>query len=208
MIRTRRRGFTYVEVLIAFSVMGVLGTIGSLNFQRAEKRAKHSEAITNLKSLHASLMSQSTKPTSIHVPGFHPQRGNRYSYHLGPCTSCEDRSGEHAEQHPNDDCIGADTYEHPTLPNLFSPVTLPGVSWEGDAARLMNVQPGVYGTDTDWVYLAYAAGDLDDNPSDLADTWFVGSSDGLTYGICPASTESIQFVAGEPVQVVRDSECN
>lgn len=207
--RAHRRGFTYVEVLIALAMTGVLAAIGVPNLLRAQKHAKHAEAVTNLKSLHVGLMTQSTKPTSIHVPGFHPHRDNRYSYHLGTCTSYEDRSGKHAVRHPNDDCIGADTYANPTLPNLFTPVMLPGVSWDYHAAvNGLAASPGVFGSETNWDYLAYAAGDLDDDPSDSADTWGVSSSDGQMFPMCATSMGISSIVAGEPFLVNEDPICN
>jgi type IV pilus assembly protein PilA len=208
----RSRGFTIVEVLIVVVMSGVLVAIGVPNLLRAQKRAKHSEAVTHLKSLHASLSTQSVKPTSIHVPGFHPQRGNRYSYHLGSCVSYEDRSTQHAVKHAADDCIGADSFADPALPNLFTLMLIPGVSWDDQALMNgMGATPGIFGSESNWDYLAYAAGDLDGDPSDASDTWAVASADGMMFPLCPTPPEYIVNVtAGEPFLVNEDPNpaCN
>jgi type IV pilus assembly protein PilA len=207
----RSRGFTIVEVLIVVVMSGVLAAIGVPNLLRAQKRAKHSEAVTHLKSLHASLRTQSVKPTSIHVAGFHPQRGNRYSYHLGTCASYEDRSTQHAVEHATDDCIGADSFADPALPNLFTPGVLSSVSWS-DRGTLngMGTSPGFFGSGSNWDYLAYAAGDADGDPSGAADTWFVSSSDAQAGALCPVSAGPSSVPAGEPFQSNDDNnpQCN
>ena len=146
-------------------------------------------------------------PTSIHVPGFGPKRGNRYSYHLSdPCYSWEDRSGQVALPNETDSCIGVDTYADPTLPPLFMPQLMPSATWNAEAtATGMGVYPGIFGSDESWDYLAYAAGDANTDPNDFADTWAISSSDGELSSICPYT--SVQVPAGEPFQVYDDTKC-
>lgn len=203
----RRHGFTYIEVLIVLAMASVLVAVGLPRFFEAQKRARNSEAIIALKHLHVGMSVQQTMPTSIHVPGFDPKRGNRYSYHLSdPCFSWEDRSGQVAIPSETDSCIGVDTYTRPTLPPLFVPQLMASASWSPEAtANGMNVYPGVFGTDELWDYLAYAAGDLDKDPNDGADTWAISSSDGELSSICPAAF--VQVPAGEPFLVYDDTKC-
>lgn len=203
----RRHGFTYIEVLIALVMASILAAVGLPRYFKAQKNAKHSEAISALKHLHVGMNSQQAMPTSIHVPSFHPKRGNQYSYHLSDlCFSWEDRSGQVAITNETDSCIGVDTYAHPTLPPLFVPQLMASATWNGDAtASGMSVYPGVFGSDEHWDYLAYAAGDLDSDPNDGADTWAISSSDGELSSICPATF--VQVPAGEPFQVYDDTKC-
>lgn len=205
----RCRGFTFAEVLIVVAMSSVLAAISLPNFFRAEKRARAFEAVKNLKSLHASMSMQQLKPTSIHVPGFDPKRRNRYSYHLSSaCAAYEDRSAQYAVVNAMDECIGVDTFHHLGFPDTFAPMPIAAVSWEHDAiVKGMGAEPGVFGSDTDWDYLAAAAGDLDDNPVDWADTWIISSADGEMYGIC---TDGIADMvpAGEPYQTNDDTGCN
>jgi prepilin-type N-terminal cleavage/methylation domain-containing protein len=204
-----RRGFTLIEVLLIMTMASILAAISVPRFFQAQKRARHSEAVFELKRLHVGMSTQRHKPVSIHVPGFNPQRGNRYSYHVAePCLMIEDRSTRRASSHPNDDCIGVDTFANPTLPSVFMPALLPGASWDMDALMNgMDVMPGFYGSETSWDYLAYAAGDLDGDPNDTADTWGVASADGQLFPICSAQPEVADVPAGEPFLVNDDGHC-
>ncbi|EAU68592.1 pilin, putative [Stigmatella aurantiaca DW4/3-1] len=205
-----RRGFTFLEVLIVVAMTGVLAAIGIPKLLRAEARAKASEAITQLKSLHASLIVQPVKPTSIHVAGFAPPRGNRYSYHLGtPCTSWEVRSARWAIVNETDDCIGVDTYARPGLPELFTPIDLSAAQWNEKA--LLNgvtTSPGFFGSELNWDYIAAAAGDRDHRLSDAADTWGITSAEGLVNSPCQEDPEPFQVVSGEPFSIIEDTQCD
>jgi type IV pilus assembly protein PilA len=205
---TQRRGFTFIEVLIVVIMAIMLAAIGLPRFLQAQKRAKKSEAITQLKTLHAAMSSQAVRPISIHVPGFNPPRGNHYSYHLSDfCTSWEDRSTEWAVWNDYDDCIGVDSYANPGYPSFFTPMPIPGVSWDMDGlVNGMSTSAGIYGGDTNWDYLAYAAGDIDKDPSDGADTWSIASADAQIVGICPGSGIAEFLPAGEPFHVNDDGD--
>jgi prepilin-type N-terminal cleavage/methylation domain-containing protein len=207
--RARHGGFTFIEVLIVVAMASVLAAIGLPKFLRAQKNAKHSEAVTHLKKLHVSMRTQARKPTSIHVGHFDPKRGNRYSYHLSDfCPSYEDRSGQEAVSNPEDLCIGVDTFAHPSLPGLFMPMPVGGVSWDDEGTMNgMGAYAGIYGTDTSWDYMAYAAGDLDGDPSDWADTWGIASADGEMVMVCPAPNSTIFVPAGEAFYIFDDTRC-
>ncbi len=209
---TRRCGFTLIEVLIVVIMASTLAAIGLPKYLQAQKRAKKSEAITQLKSLHAAMSSQAVKPSSIHVPGFNPPRGNHYSYHLSNvCTSWEDRSTQWAIGNDYDDCIGADSYANPGYPPFFPVVQMAGVAWDHNGTlNGMTTEAGLYGTETNWDYIAYAAGDRDENPADYADTWSVASEDALVIvGYCPGPEVVENLPAGEPFHIYdeRDKDC-
>jgi type IV pilus assembly protein PilA len=205
----RPRGFTYLEVLVVVAMAGVLAAIGLPRFLQAQKNAKKSEAVTQLKSLHAAMSAQALMPTSIHVPGFAPPRGNRYSYHVAePCSSWEDRTTQYAVINDTDNCIAADSFANPGFPSIFPAVPLAAVSWDSEATMNgMGGSPGFFGTETQWDYLASAAGDLDGNPADSADTWMIASADGEIATTCPMSQSTVLVPAGEPFHVSDDAKC-
>ncbi|MDY7228076.1 prepilin-type N-terminal cleavage/methylation domain-containing protein [Hyalangium rubrum] len=210
-LSSQRRGFNCLELMVVLVVAGVLLAIGLPRFHRAQTHARQSEAITNLKSLHASMSLQQSKPYNIHVPGFDPPRGNRYSYSLeAPCSSAEDRSSLNAMQNMSDRCIAVDTFAHPTFPWLFNVSELAAASWDGDATSVgVSTQAGIYGICEYpfWDYLAYAAGDVDDDVMDTADTWAIASADGELMAMCPIGSPTL-VPAGEPFMVVDDADCN
>lgn len=202
----QRRGFTLIEVLLLMTMASILVAISVPRFFQAQKNARTSEAITELKRLHVGMSTQQRKPTSIHVPGPQVQRGNRYSYHLAlQCSAFEDRSTRKASSHPNDDCIGVDTFANPTLPSLFAPVVIGGVVW-GDAAPGLAAFPGIFGSETDWDYFAMAAGDADGNLNErFTDTWGISSATAEDlYPLCPMGP--LHVPAGEPFQVYDDTQ--
>jgi type IV pilus assembly protein PilA len=210
-----RRGFTYVELLFVLATVAMMLAIGLPGYIRAQTHARQSEAITQLKSLSTSLQAQQNPPFSIHLRGFNPPRGNRYSYHTSNyCYSYEDRSTLYAVQNTMDDCIGVDTYQHHSFPSIFSPVLITDYYWFYDGewgyepSNLGN-SAGILGTcgDPQWEYLIYAAGDVDDDPSGSADTWVAASADGYLSPVCP-STAPVEVAAGEPFMVYDDADCN
>jgi type IV pilus assembly protein PilA len=209
---TQRRpqsGFTLIELMIVVAIIGILAAIAIPNFQRFQARARQSEVNVNLKSLFTGLRTQQRKPPAqIHASGFAPERGNRYSYHLGDCSSVEDRSTIDAIPHDDDSCIGTDVFKFSSMPSTFTPVLTP-VQWNLKGSNLsMPSTPGIYGSPSDWVFLAYGAGDVDNKPFDEdADSWFISSEDGIAFSVCPAaSSENVS--AGEPFNTANDVLCN
>lgn len=214
---SQRRGFNSIELMVVLVMAGVLLAIGLPRYFRAQTHALQSEAVTNLKSLHASLIVQQNKPYNIHVHGFDPPRGNRYSYHLDH--SCaggyEDRSNVDAIQNDSDECIGVDVFAHMSFPSTFPVTPLPSASWDSQATWVgLGTSAGLYEIACGypyWDYLAYASGDTDDilhtgTGMDTADTWAIASADGWLESVCPANATYVP--AGEPFMVVDDAECN
>ena len=88
------------------------------------------------------------------------------------------------------------------------PLPMAGFAWDDEGLMNgMTYMPGVFGTETSWDYLAYAAGDLDGDPSDWADTWGIASADGQMVMLCPAPTGAIIVPAGEPFHTLDDTQC-
>jgi hypothetical protein len=74
------------------------------------------------------------------------------------------------------------------------------------------MDPGVFGSRISWHFLAYAAGDADNNPDpalDKADTWLMSSSDGTVQPSCPnTGGVALKVSAGEPFLVYNDVNCD
>ena len=212
MLRKNARGFTLIELMIVVAIIGILAAIAIPNFLRFQARARQSEANSNLKTLFTGFRTLSKRPgQEIRVPGFSPERGNRYSYHMNdPCTTVEDRTTVNLIQNPNDDCIGVDTFKFTSFPTSFVPVQPLTVTWNTKAtANGMAKTPGLHGTGQSWDFLGYAAGDVDTHLTDSADTWLVSSSDGQVTPSCPSTGGVAQNVAaGEPFNVNNDVNCD
>lgn len=84
----KKRGFTLVELMIVVAIIGILSAIAIPNFIRFQARSKQSEAKTNLKAIFTGQKSRFADRDAyadlIGEIGFSPERGNRYSYDLGP----------------------------------------------------------------------------------------------------------------------------
>ncbi len=211
MQRRSRYGFTLIELMIVVAIIGILAAIAIPNFVRFQARARQSEVSTNLKSLFTGLRTQQRMPPmAIRSTGFSPERGNRYSYHLDDgCSSYEDRSTLHLVQNDADVCIGVDRFKYPSFPATFTVIPLGGSIWNVRAtANGMNVASGIFGSQENWDFLAYAAGDVDNDPMDGADTWSIASSDGQLTSVCPTMGVGENVAAGEPFNVSNDVNCN
>lgn len=208
----QRYGFTLIELMIVVAIIGILAAIAIPNFQRFQARARQAEVSANLKSLFTGLRTQQRKPANpIRASGFSPERGNRYSYHLddGCAGGFEDRSGIDATGSNTNTCIGADTFKFQSFPPVFPVVSPASAAWNGRASgNGMGTSSGLFGTDENWDFLAYGAGDVDNKPvNENADTWLISSSDGELSAVCPASNME-RVSAGEPYNVLNDVSCD
>jgi type II secretory pathway pseudopilin PulG len=196
--------------MIVVAIIGVLASIAIPSFVRMQARARQAEVSTNLKALYTSMRTLSRKPPlDIHAAGFKPERGNRYSYHLeNNCSTYENRAVQQAEPHNPDTCIGADSFRHEGYLDTFDPVLPTSADWEG-ADATMTVNSGLYGTDDTWDFIAFAAGNVDNDPLDGADTWLISSADGEVAAACPSSGGVMQrLAAGEPFNSNNDVNCD
>jgi len=207
--RLQHRGFTLIELMIVVSIIGILASIAIPSFLRFQARARQAEVSTNLKSLFTSMRTLQRKPVAdMHATGYSPERGNRYSYHLEDgCSTFEDRRNHQAVIHPRDTCIGADTFKNPSFPDAFTVVSPSSASWNN--APGMSTSSGIFGDELAWDFLAFASGDVDNNPGDGADTWLIASAEGDVAAFCPSTggvTEHV--IPGEPFNINNDVNCN
>ncbi|SEM93207.1 prepilin-type N-terminal cleavage/methylation domain-containing protein [Stigmatella aurantiaca] len=212
MTRRSQNGFTLIELMIVVAIIGILAAIAIPSFLRFQARARQSEVNANLKSLFTGMRTLAKRPQShIRVPGFAPERGNRYSYYMAAtCTTAEIRDAVDTEQHNTDDCIQTDRFkfgmEMQGLPERVIPSSF---EWSTRAtAHGMGAQAGLYGTGLEWDFIAYAAGDVDSTFADSSDSWLISSSDGKLQQMCPAVAEPLTNAAGEPFNVSNDVDCD
>jgi type IV pilus assembly protein PilA len=208
----QRYGFTLIELMIVVAIIGILAAIAIPNFVRFQARARQSEVSVNLKALFTSLRTQQKMPPmAIRSAGFSPERGNRYSYHLDDsCGTFEDRSSIDVVQHNNDICIGVDTFKFPGMPPIFTPVPVASATWGAKATNNnLTTSSGIYGTQENWDFMAYGAGDVDNDPiTDQPDTWLISSADGALSAVCPSVGGGDNVAAGEPFNVYNDVNCD
>jgi prepilin-type N-terminal cleavage/methylation domain-containing protein len=210
--RRQQHGFTLIELMIVVAIIGILAAIAIPNFVRFQARARQSEVNTNLKSLFTGLRTQLRMPANvIAASGFSAERGNRYSYHLDDgCGSYEDRSFIDTIVNDSATCIGVDTFKFAGFPETFPVVNLGGATWNTKAtSNGMGTNSGIYGTNENWDFLAYGAGDVDNNPiGDSSDTWSISSADGQLTAVCPNTGFAENVAAGEPFNVSNDVNCD
>ncbi|WP_373691655.1 pilin [Hyalangium versicolor] len=180
---------------------------------RFQARARQSEVNTNLKSLFTGLRTQQRKPpAAIRATSFAPERGNRYSYHLNnDCApTAEKRDAVDAVQNNTDTCIGVDQFKFTSFPAFFEVQGLTGPVWNAKCTNnAMSSDSGIFGSQDDWCFLAYGAGDVDNTPdNDKADTWSISSSDGQLQPSCPATGVTDNVAAGEPFNIYNDVNCD
>jgi hypothetical protein len=106
--------------------------------------------------------------------------------------------------------VGADTFRFQGFPATFTVVPPTSASWDTKAtSNGLTTSSGLYGDSQNWSFLVFAAGDVDNNPADAADTWLVASSDGEIAAACPSSGGVTDHVAaGEPFNSSNDVDCN
>ncbi|MBN1205332.1 MAG: prepilin-type N-terminal cleavage/methylation domain-containing protein [Myxococcaceae bacterium] len=216
MTQTRRnRGFTLIELMIVVAIIGILAAIAIPNFIRFQARARQSEVNTNLKSLFTGLRTQQRMPPgTIRSTGFAPERGNRYSYHLDDACvgGHEDRSGIDAAGGGTNTCIGADEFKYGVgvYPATFPVVPLAAATWNTKGSgNGMTTASGIFGVQGNWSFLAYGAGDVDNDftAADPSDMWSISSEDGQLLSVCPAPAGAENIAAGEPFNINNDVNC-
>ncbi len=95
-MKTLKRGFTLVELMIVVAIIGLLAALAIPNFIKMQARSRQSEGRSNLKAVYTGEKSyygdKQAYSDLLDVIGFEPEMNNRYSYYAGTGTGNELRS--------------------------------------------------------------------------------------------------------------------
>ena len=209
--RILKRGFTLIELMIVVAIIGILAAIAIPNFIKFQAKSKQSEAKNNLKAMFTAERSQyqeyDSYLTNVGVLGFAPERGNRYWYSLGGGGTNQNRALATATIIPaTDSGMSVDLFKYPTA--LANPVASPigaFISQAGNEGTVVGTTPNVYGACPACNFLAFAAGDIDNEPVGI-DTWYIASIDFSATPVCGDLT-NISAPAGTPWNNYDDVNC-
>jgi type IV pilus assembly protein PilA len=223
-MKTMKKGFTLVELMIVVAIIGILAAIAIPNFIRFQARSKQSEAKTNLKAIFTGQKSRygerDAYANALGDIGFSPERGNRYSFDLGTsvvaanagvgfgCAAMQQRTAATVVQ--QQDCgVAADVFRYqagiiPTSNTGRSAVTWTSAIAGGTAFAADGIGVNLAAC-PNCDFAAKAQGNIDNDPA--SDEFYVGSQFGATAATSCAETLASEQ-PGAAINTHNDVNCD